>query len=476
MKRFVQGEDRSQSILFPESLEDYVTEDNPVRVVEAFIEELDLNRLGFLGVEPKSTGRPSYHPSTLLKIYVYGYLNRVQSSRRLEHETHRNVELMWLTGRLTPDFKTIADFRKDNGKAIRNVCREFVLLCRHLDLLTQNIVAIDGSKFKAVNSRDNSFTQSKIKLRIKDVNESIDRYLKALDSADQEEPSTSAVKIERLKEKLVSLKKQMEHLQEVETKLQESPDKQVSLTDPDARSMKTQNGIKVCYNVQTAVEPENHLIVAHEVTNSPSDRGQLSNMAKKASEAMDKKDLSVVADRGYYKSEEILACDEAGITTYLPKPETSNNKAKGLFDKKDFRYVPEDNEYSCPAGERLTWRTAYEERGQVLHRYWSSVCKVCSLKSKCTTGRERRVTRWEHEAVLEDLQSRLEDDPEKMKLRKQTVEHPYGTLKMWMGWTHFQMRRLKNVKTEMSLHVLAYNMKRVMNILGTRELLEAIQG
>ncbi len=475
MKRFVEGENRTQSTLFPESLDSYVAEDNPVRVVDAFIDGLNLGALGFQGVEPKSTGRPSYHPSTLLKIYVYGYLNRIQSSRRLERETHRNVELMWLTGRLTPDFKTIADFRKDNGRAIRNVCKQFVLVCRHLGLLASDIAAVDGSKFKAVNSNKRSFTQATIKLRIKDVEKSIDKYMTELDKADQEEPTTSAVKIERLNEKLASLKERMTQLNAINTQLQLSPDKQVSLTDPDARSMKTPNGTKVCYNVQTAVDAENHLIVAHEVTNKPSDRGELSNMAEKASEAMDKKDLTVVADRGYYKGEEILACDKAGFTTYVPKPKTSPNKAKGLFDKEDFSYVPEADEYHCPGGEILIWRMTSEDRGKNRHCYWSSACPTCAIKSQCTTSKYRRVLRWEHEAVLDELQLRLDADPGKMQLRKETVEHPYGTLKIWMGWTHFQMKRLKNVKTEMSLHILAYNMKRVMNIMGVGALIEAIQ-
>ncbi len=476
MKRFVEGESRSQSTLFPESLDNYVTEDNSVRVVDAFIDELDLDKLGFEGVEPKSTGRPSYHPSVLLKIYVYGYLNRIQSSRRLEREAHRNVELMWLTGRLMPDFKTIADFRKDNGKAIGNVCKEFVLLCRRLDLLSHDVVAIDGSKFKAVNSRDNSFTQNKITLRIKDVNKSIDRYLERLDIADKEEPAKSEVIIEHLNDKLDKLRKYAKRLEEIEVQLQASPDKQVSLTDPDARSMKTMHGTKACYNVQTAVDAENKLIVTHEVTNKTSDRGLLSHMAKKAATAMDKENLTVLADRGYYKGPEILACEEAGITTYVPKPKTSGNKAKGLFDKEDFQFIPQSNELRCPAGETLIWRMRYKNRGLMLDVYWSSACTTCAIKSQCTTGKYRRLSRWEHETVLDELQTRMDNYPDVMQVRKETVEHPYGTLKLWMGWTHFQMKQLKNVKTEMSLHILAYNMKRVMNIIGIDGLMAGIRG
>ena len=477
MKRFIEEKNRSQNTLFPESLDDFVSEDNAVRVIEAFVDELDLEALGFEGVTPKNTGRPSYHPSTLLKIYIYGYLNRVQSSRRLEHETHRNVELMWLVGRLTPDFKTIADFRKNNGKPIREVCREFVLLYRRLDLLTHNIVAIDGSKFKAVNTRNKSLTKNKIKLLIQEVNESIEHYMAKLDDADQTEPDSSSVKIDRLSAKLERLKEKMKHLKSIEVDLLNSPDKQVSLTDPDSRSMKGSRGIMVAYNVQTAVDTANHLIVEHEVTNSPSDRGQLFNMANKARQVMNTNELTVVADRGYFAGKEILACHNSGIITYLPKPQTSGSKASGRFGREKFEYIEDDNEYECPAGERLIWRMKTIERGEmVTDSYWSSNCKTCALKEQCTTGDHRRFKRWEGEGVLEELESRMLNDPGKMQLRKETVEHPYGTIKMWMGWTHFQMKRLHNVKTEMSLHILAYNMKRVINIIGIKELLAGLQG
>lgn len=475
MKRFVEGEDRFQSTLFPETLEDFVAEDNPVRVIEAFVDELDLGKLGFSSIYPHVTGRPAYHPAILLKIYIYGYLNRIQTSRRLERETQRNVELMWLTGRLTPDFKTISDFRKNNGKAIRGVCREFVILCRQLNLFTQALVAIDGSKFKAVNNRDKNFTQAKMKRRIQEVEKDIERYLGQMDSADREEPTTAEMKTARLDGKIETLKREMQRLKVLENQLADSPDKQISLTDPDARSMKTRGTGIVGYNVQTAVDTQHHLIVAHEVTNSGSDRSQLSNMAKQARSAMDAEDLSVVADRGYFKGEEILACHKAGITTFLPKPQTSGSQAEGRFGKRDFHYIAEENEYHCPAGERLIWRFSTIEKGQTLHCYWSSNCQTCSMKSQCTTSKQRRIKRWEHQAVIDALQNRLDCDPEKMRTRRETVEHPFGTLKAWMGSTHFQMKTLKHVSTEISLHILAYNMKRVMNIMGIGALIEAIQ-
>ncbi len=477
MKRFIEGVARSQSTLFPERLEDYIAEDNPVRVIDVFVEALELRELGFEGVDPCATGRPAYHPAVLLKLYIYGYLNRIQSSRRLEREAQRNIELLWLLERLSPDFKTIADFRKDNGKAIRGVCREFVVLCRRLDLFSEAIVAIDGSKFKAVNNRDKNFTSAKMKRRMEQIDESIERYLGQLDSADREQSSIAEAKTARLKDKIAALKEEMQRLQRLEARMLEAPDKQISLTDPDARSMATsgRGSGMVGYNVQTAVDTQHHLIVAHEVTNVGNDRSQLSTMAKQARAAMGTEELTAVADRGYFKGEEILECHEAGIEAILPKPQTSGSQADGRFGKRDFRYVPEDNEYRCPAGERLIWRMTTQEKGQTLHRYWSSACPRCSIKAQCTPSPYRRVTRWEHEAVLEAVQARLDRDPEKMRTRRETVEHPFGTIKAWMGATHFLLKCLPKVNTEMSLHVLAYNLKRVINLLGAKTLIAAMQ-
>jgi transposase len=477
MTGFVVGDDRGQSTLFPERLDDYVGEDNPVRAIDVFVDELDLAGLGFEGVEPQATGRPAYHPATLLKIYVYGYLNRVQSSRRLERECQRNVELVWLTGRLMPDFKTIADFRKDNGAAIREVCRAFVLLCRRLDLFGDASVAIDGSKFKAVNARDRNFTEGKMKRRLEQIDESIARYLSQLDTADRQGPTVPEAKTTRLKEKIATLREEIERLNALNAQMMASEDKQISLTDPDARSMATSgrgSGI-VGYNVQSAVDTTHHLIVAHEVTNVGTDRSQLSNIAEQARTEIGAETLDVVADRGYYESKEILACERVGITVTLPKPMTSGAKAAGRFGKQDFVYVAEDNVYLCPAGERLTYRYTSEEEGKTLHRYWTTACQMCALKAKCTTGEQRRISRWEHEAVLETVQDRLDRNPDKMRMRRQTVEHPFGTIKAWMGATHFQMRTLPKVATEMALHVLAYNLKRMMRILGVGGLMAAMR-
>jgi len=457
MKRFVEGVDRGQSTLFPDRLEDWIGDDNPVRVVDVFVEELDLGGLGFDRVAPLATGRPGYHPSVLLKLYIYGYLNRVQSSRRLEREAGRNVEVMWLTGRLVPDHKTIADFRKDNGPAIRKVCSQFVALCHRLKLFADASVAIDGSKFKAVNARDRNFTRAKMQRRMEQIEESVERYLHQLDSADRQEPSLGrATETARLKDKIAILKEEMGRLGKLEARMLATPDQQISLTDPDARSMATsgRGSGMVGYNVQAAVDTKHHLIVAHEVTNVGTDRAQLSTMAKQTKAALETDALDVVADRGYYKGEEILACEKAGITVTLPKQLSSGIKAKGRFGKQDFRYVKEEDVY--------------------LHRYWTNVCQNCAIKQDCTTGKERRITRWEHESVLEAVQRRLNEHPEKMRQRRETVEHPFGTIKYWMGYTHFQTKTLKKVGTEMALHVLAYNLKRVMNIMGIGPLIAAM--
>lgn len=476
MSRFVEGQDRNQVTLLPECLDDYIAEDNTVRIVDAFIGELDMIALGFEGANPAATGRPSYHPAVMLKIYLYGYLNRIASSRRLERECQRNVELMWLTGRLAPDFKTIADFRRDNSAGIRNVCRRFVMLCRDLKLFSQAMVAIDGSKFKAVNSRDCNFTHGKIDKRQQQIEESIQRYMTALETADRTQPVELEAKTVRLQDKIARLRQQMRELDVVRQELKTQPDGQISTTDPDARSMASsaKGSGMVAYNVQVAVDAKHHLIVAHEVTNIGTDRAQLSPMAQSAREAMGKKRLLVLADRGYFSGPQIKACADAGIAAVLPKPTTSNAKADGRFDKADFVYIKQDDEYQCPAGRRAILRMAREERGMMIHRYWSSACPNCAMKPQCTPSAYRRISRWEHEDVLDDVQHRLERSPESMTIRRRTVEHVFGTLKSWMGYTHFLTRRLAHVGAEMSLNVLAYNFKRVLRILGFKRMMKAM--
>ncbi|GAB3666798.1 IS1182 family transposase [Ramlibacter alkalitolerans] len=477
MTRFIEGQERQQITLMPECLDDFIADDNAVRVIDAFVGELDLASLGFEGAAPAATGRPSYHPGILLRLYIYGYLNRVQSSRRLERECQRNVELMWLTGRLAPDFKTIADFRRNNGAGIGNVCRRFVALCRDLKLFSQTLVAVDGSKFKAVNTRDKNFTAAKIQKRQQQIEESIQRYLAALDTADRTQPAELEAKTSRLSEKIEQLRKQMRVLDKVKEQLASQPDGQLSMTDPDARSMATSgrgSGI-VGYNVQVAVDAKHHLIVAHEVTNVGHDRTSLSPIAQAAREAMGKKRLQAVADRGYYSAMQIKDCADHGVAAILPKPTTSNAKAEGRFDRSDFIYIARDDEYQCPAGERAIYRFTGEQDGLQVRRYWSSACPQCPLKAQCTPSQNRRITRWEHEAVLEAAQRRLDRMPDAMMVRRRTVEHVFGTFKAWFGHTHFLTRRLPNVSTEMNLTVLAYNLKSVLSILGFAKMMAAFE-
>ena len=480
MARFIEGIARDQVTLLPECLDDYVDADNPVRVVDAFVDMLDLDLLGF-DVEPEAMGRPGYHPGVMLRIYLYGYLNQVQSSRRLERECGRNLELIWLTGRLKPDFKTIADFRKNNGPAIRKVCQQFVALCRDIKLLDSDIVAIDGSRFKAVNAKAKNYTRGKLRQKLGEIDRAIERYLGELDRADEVFEQTGTVmpeaRMERALRKLEHLQKEAARYRSIEKRMDETGETQVSLSDPDARSMATTPRMPrvVGYNVQTAVEAENHLIVAHEVTMQGYDRDALSMMAVAARDAMASDQIEAIADKGYYKSEEILACEEVGVAVVVPKPQTSNAGARGQFDKADFAYDAEADAYVCPAGEQLIYRFTGQQDGKAIRTYWSSNCAGCVIKEKCTNSKERRIRRWEHEDVLERVQQRLDKDPTQLAVRSMTVEHPYGTIKSWMGATHFKMRRLKNVATEMALHVLAYNMTRVMNIMSVPALIKAMK-
>src|SRR3989449_1626511 len=483
MQGFVQGADRQQTTLLPECLDDWVDEGNSIRAVDVFVDALELRDLGFDGVDPAATGRPAYHPSPMLKLYIYGYLHRVQWSRRLEREAGRNLEVMWLTGRLAPDHKTIADFRKDNGPAIKKVCAQFIELCRKMGLLAKASVAIDGSKFKAVNSRQNNVTTGKMERRLAQIEESVARYLSQLDTADRQTAAGEAAsevlaaRTTRLKEKLAKLEEEVKRLKAIENEMLAAPDQQISFTDPDSRSMATsgRGSGMVGYNVQAAVDTTNHLIVAHEVSNVGTDRSQLATMAQAAKAALRSDHLDVVADLGYFKSEELLACEQAGVAVTLPKPQTSGAKSAGRFGKPDFVYLAKDDVYRCPAGEKLAHHFTADEDGQKMRIYLTKACRTCPFKDQCTTSNERRIKRWEHEHVVEAAQTRLDQNPQAMRVRRETVEHPFATLKMRMGATHFLMKRLPNGATEMALDVLAYNLTRVMNIVGIKPLLGAIR-
>lgn len=471
----IEGESRNQSLLFPEILDDYITQDNLVRFIDAFVEGLKIEELGFTHSVAESTGRPPYDPRDLLKLYVYGYINGIRSSRRLERECGRNVEVMWLLRKLRPDFKTIADFRKDNRKAFKGVFRQFTLLCKELDLLGGELVAIDGSKFKAVNSSDRNFSRAKLERKIKEIEEKVERYLDDLDRADEEEEGPRQVSAEELKEKIEKLKEREGRYDGLLKELERSGESQISLTDPDSRAMpKTPKG-DVSYNVQVAVDSKHHLMVEQEVTNAVIDSSQLFSMAKKAQEILGKDQLTVVADKGYYHGDEVKACEEAGITPYIEKANTSANTALGLFGKERFVYEAEQDCYRCPAGEKLRYHFDSEELGRKIRYYWTTACNTCQIKARCTRNKEyRRITRWVHEDILERMEERVKANWELMKQRKQIVEHPFGTIKFWNDQRHFLMRGLEKVKAEFSLSALAYNIKRAINLVGVRKLVAAV--
>jgi transposase len=464
--------------MFPELLDDYIADDNPVRFIDAFVDGLDLQALGFERAVPRETGRPPYDPGDLLKLYVYGYVNRIRSSRKLETEANRNVEVMWLLGKLAPDFKTIADFRRDNGKPIRAVFREFTLLCRTLGLYGGELVAIDGSKFKAVNSRERNFTQQKLKVLRQQAEAKIARYLQELDENDAQETDSKKLTREELQEKIEWLKRRKGVYNELQQQMEESGESQISLTDPDARCMTlgANRGTEVGYNVQISVDAKHKLIVDHEVTNECNDMRQLSSMALRAKEVLGVESLEVVADRGYYNDEEIRDCTKGAIVPYIPQTNPSNSRRAGLYTKEDFRYDAENDCYRCPAGEALLYiRCGTNKHGRQMRFYATKRCKSCAVRHKCTRDKGgRRIQRWEDEGLLEEMAHRLRAEPNKVKKRKLIVEHPFGTIKRSMDQGYFLTRRLCNVRTEMSLTMLAYNIKRALMLKGTVELMAAL--
>lgn len=476
MSNHIKGQSRTQATLFPEVLDDFIAEDNSVRVIDVFVDELNLEQMGFNRVIAKRTGRPGYHPATILKLYIYGYLNRIQSSRRLETEANRNIELMWLLERLKPDFKTIADFRRDNAEGIKQACSHFVAICREMGMFSEGKVAIDGSKFKAVNSKPNNFTPQKAKDHIDRVEASIEKYLKQLDEVDTEEVPEKKVQV--MKDKLAWLKKRLGELQEIKQVVEAHPDKQISLTDPDARLLKTRNMERqVCYNIQSAVDTKHHLIVYHDVTNT-NDRGELARVTKLTQQALNRTDITVLADKGYYSRKDVKATLDLGANPMVPKTDTSASGKKGIFNRSRFKYDTDKDVYICPAGEEMQNRMQVFEGGLHLDTYFNHIaCRDCKIRSQCTTSKRdpRRMKRWVHEAEVEEMLERLDDAPDTPVIRKQTVEHPFGTIKMWMGATHFLTRQFKNVSTEMNLHVLAYNMKRMISIMGVQGLNKAIR-
>ena len=469
------GLDRSQTLLFPERLEDYIAAENPVRFLDAFVASLDLHALGFAKARCADTGRPPYDPAALLKLYLYGYLHRVRSSRMLEAECHRNVEVLWLLGKLTPDFKTIADFRKDNLKPLRAVGRQFTLLCRKLELFGGELLAIDGSKFAAVNARDQNFSASKLQELIARAEARLAEYLQMLDQADATQDDTTALSKTELAGKIAALRERKEWHEELLAELQSGEDKQVSVTDPDTRKMPTTHGMIVGYNAQLAVDAKHKLIAATDVTNEVGDFKQLANVALEAKANLEFKQAEVVADAGYYNAAEVLRCAEQGITSYIPKSDTSANTACGLYGKSQFKYDAGKDVYVCPVGAALTYRFSTYELGRGLRYYRATSCKSCALKSHCTRNKANRtITREDNEAMMEAMAARMKAQPEKFKLRKQLAEHPFGTIKRWFGYTHFLLKGLEKVRCEWSLTTLAYNLKRVLNLVNIEKLMAAV--
>jgi transposase len=468
------GLDRAQTLLFPEALEDYVGAENPVRFLDAFVGSLDLSALRFTKARCAETGRPPYDPAALLKLYLYGYLHRVRSSRALEAECHRNVEVIWLVRKLTPDFKTIADFRKDNLQPLQAVSRQFTLLCRKLELFGGELLAIDGSKFRAVNARDQNFNAGKLQELIAYADTRLAEYFKLLDDTDAAEPVPAVVDRAALQEKIAALQEKRAWHAELLAQLDEE-DKQISVTDPDTRRMPTAQGNIVGYNAQMAVDAKHKLIAASEVTNEVNDYRQLADVALAAQENLGLKQTEVVADKGYYSAAEVSRCVERGITPFIPKADTSANSKQGLFGKNRFRYDAQKDVYGCPGNQELTYRFRTFELGRGLRYYRASGCKGCALKAHCTRNQgNRTITREDNEHLMEQMAERMKAEPGKFAQRKELAEHPFGTIKRWMGYTHFTLKGLTKVRTEWSLITLAYNLKRVLNLMSLEKLMQAV--
>ncbi len=475
--RTITGTDRTQSLLLPAAVEDYVGPENPVRFIDAFVDQLDLGALGFVRARPERTGRPGYHPGDLLKLYIYGYLNRVRSSRRLEAETHRNLEVIWLLRQLRPDFKTIADFRRENRKAFKQVFREFVVLCRDLDLYGRELIAVDGTRIKAVNNKDRNFTKASLDKLIQQSDERLEKYLGQLDTGDGDDqgaPRTSQA--ENLEEKIANIRARRDQLRSYRAELQASGEDQISLTDPDARAMARMTKVGVGYNIQIAVDAKHNLIAEQHVTNKVLDYGHLTETAKAAKDILEAKTPDIVADRGYFQAEDIDACEQAGMTPFVPKPDRGPAKRQGLFPKEHFNFDPERDGYVCPGGRFLRLRGVRKERQTEIRMYTGhGVCRGCALKANCTKSDFRQLSRYANEAALERMAERVAARPELQDIRRQSVEHPFGTIKQWMNQGTFLMRRLENVRGEFSLTALTYNLRRAITLIGAPGLIAALK-
>lgn len=473
--KHIQGTSREQTILFPESINDYIEEDNEVRFIEAFVENISLREMNFKHSSTKSTGRPPYNPSDLLKLYIYGYLNKIRSSRRLEKETKRNVEVIWLMKKLTPDFKTIADFRKDNTKALKEVTKQFVFVLKKLDLFGNELVAIDGSKFRAQNGKKRNFSSKKLKRTVKEIDSKIDQYLNELDENDKQEQSTKKISKEELEEKIASLKKRKTDYQDLVDKMEESKVNEISLTDPDAKSMLNSQRVEVCYNVQTSVDNKHKLIVDYEVTNCPADQGLLYSMATRSKEILGVDTLEVLADKGYYDAKDIKKCVDENLALLIPRPKRVRSKTDEWYSKEKFIYDKKSDTYKCPSGSTLTLMRLSNFKGKKMQVYSTKKCANCNIRDKCTDSYfGRTITRWEHEEILERMEERVKANKEKVRMRQWLSEHPFGTIKRSFDQGYMLLKGLEKTNAEFSLTVLAYNIKRAINIVGIDALIAAI--
>jgi transposase len=472
----VTGRSRDQLTLIPTTLDETISADHPVRVIDGFVDSLDLREMGFSRVVAEEMGRPSYAPDDMLKLYIYGYVNRVRSSRALEREAERNVELMWLVRGLTPAFKTIADFRKDHPKAIVAVCGKFIQFCRKLSLVGGTLVAIDGTKIEAVASRKQVITPKSVAKKMAVLDGKIAAHLAAMDQADREERTDGVAAMDQaaVAEALRALREKREKAQRHADRLAAQELSQLVLTESEAKLMRTaRHGHQVAYNAQTAVDADNKLIVAFDLTNEGNDQRQLHPMAMQAKQALEVEQVTAVADAGYSNGEHGQRCENDGITAIVPRHETVNPEGKQYFSRDQFSYDACSDSWQCPAGETLTCRQVSHTEGK--KKYWSTACGDCALRPKCTQASKRMVVRQFYEDAREAMHQRAARDPAWMKHRREIVEHPYGTIKWMLGYPRFLLRGLKKAKAELALAIMGYNLKRVINILGVAAVLEALQ-
>ena len=475
---YITGEDRNQIILFPESIDEYVSDNNSIRIIDEYIKQLDLKILGFKRAVNPSIGRPPYHPKDMLKLYLYGYLNRVRSSRRLEQEAIRNLEVIWLLKKLKPDFKTIADFRKDNKKALKKVFRDFTKLCDEWELFGKELVAIDGSKFRACNSKKNNYKTKKLARHLKYLDEKIENYIQELDQGDKTEASLEKPDVNTIKERIQQLRDRKEKYESYQRKLKQSGENEISTTDPDSRLMANHNNVEVSYNVQTTVDAKHKLIADFKVTQKPNDLGELDNMALRAKRLFRNKTFEVLADKGYYKPKDLKKCTENGITVYITKQTYANGTKDQAFYADQFKYDPERKVYICPGGKELYYARERKKDGKIIgYEYRNyAACKKCEFKERCTKAKKgRTICRHADQDFLDRIDSQTKRNMKKYKLRQMIVEHPFGTIKRGWGAYFFLTKRKVSVSAEISLSFLAYNFKRAINILGTEEILRRLR-